>query len=313
MSQVFEMNKTLSVLIPAFNPDSGRLNLTLEALQKQSLPVDEWELIVIDNNSHPQVELDLSWHPDHRLVREPKQGLMHARLKGFELATGGIIVMVDDDNVLDEHYLSNTLAFFDANSALGAVGGKSIPVFENEPPAWMSEFFGSLALRDLGDECLLGAWEHLYPHFSPIGAGMGIRRDALASYLENASLDSSPILDRTGTQLTSGGDNDIILSILKSGWQVGYFPSLVLRHLIPQQRLQLAYLSRLNNHSSRSWVAVLEKHQINPWSKIPAWSVPFRKFKAWLKFRAWKNETNYVRWQGTCGMFDGLAEIKRNG
>jgi glycosyltransferase involved in cell wall biosynthesis len=307
------MNRSLSVLIPVYNPDPVRFRQTLEALQSQSLPVSDWELIVIDNNSVPEIELDLSWHPAHRLVRELKQGLMHARLKGFELASGNILVMVDDDNVLDEEYLSRTLGLFKSNSALGAVGGKSIPVFENLPPSWMSEFFGNLALRDLGDESLMAVWEHQYPHFAPIGAGMGIRKDALTSYLKSAVLDKTPILDRTGTQLTSGGDNDIVLAILKSGWQVGYSPSLVLRHLIPQQRLQRAYLSRLINHTSRSWVAVLEKHQINPWKKIPAWTVPFRKLKALLTFRAWKNETNYIRWRGACGMFDGLAEMKKNG
>ncbi|HEX3386780.1 MAG TPA: hypothetical protein VHS53_16380, partial [Mucilaginibacter sp.] len=59
---------------------------------------------------------------------------------------------------------------------------------------------------------------------------------------------------------------------------------------------------------NRSWIAVLEYHQINPWKKIPRWSVPLRKIKAWVAYSAWKSEVNYIRWRGACGMYDGLAD-----
>ena len=303
----------LSVIIPTYNPGLERLNITLSALKAQSLAASLWELILIDNNSSNgfSAHIDLSWHPNHKIVKEAKPGLTHARLKGFEQASGAIIVMVDDDNVLDKDYLKNTLSLFEKNNTLGAIGGKSVPLFETPPPQWLKEFYGSLALRDFGDEPIISSWKNEYPDSSPIGAGMGIRTTALGSYIDKITTSDSVISDRTGNELTSGGDNDIVVEILRSGWQVGYFPSLQLHHIIPEQRMQVNYLARLLNNSNKSWVLLLESHQILPWSKIPKWTVQLRKIKAWFVYRAWKNEINYIKWHSACGLFDGLAKTKR--
>jgi len=306
------MTDFISVIIPTFNPDPSRLSQTISGLRHQTLPYKQWELIIVDNNSTFPVNPELSWHPNNKTVRAKKQGLTHARLKGFEQASGEIIVMVDDDNILDKDYLKNTLSLFKSNSSLGAIGGKSIPAFEVEPPEWLKEFYGSLALRDMGEAELVTAWKNEYPGFAPIGAGMAIRRSVIASYINKIKTGNAIILDRKGTSLYSGGDNDIVLEILQSGWQVGYFPSLVLKHIIPEARMQVKYLARLLNNTNRSWVQVLKKHHINPWNEIPAWSIPFRKTKAWFTYSAWQNKVNYIKWKGACGLFDGLAAIKRN-
>jgi glycosyltransferase involved in cell wall biosynthesis len=295
--------------MPTYNPDKSRLQQTLTGLQNQTLALEKWELIVIDNNSLPVVEVDIKWHPDHHIVSEKKPGLTYARLKGFERAKGDIIVMVDDDNILDKDYLKNALSIFTANHKLGAIGGKSLPLFEEPAPAWLSEFYGNLALRDLGENIIVADWKNEYPLGAPIGAGMGIRKKALQSYIDKTSAGhNNTISDRTGTSLSSGGDNDIVIEILKSGWQVGYFPQLQLIHIIPVQRMQVSYLARLLNNSNKSWVQLLAGHNISPWAKIPVSSVPFRKLKSWVTYRAWQNKVNYIKWQGACGQYDGLAE-----
>jgi glycosyltransferase involved in cell wall biosynthesis len=299
----------LSVIIPTYNPDPERLERTLAAMKAQTLSKKDWELIIVDNNSSPSIEGLQDGHPLQKLVREPKPGLTYARLKGFDAASGELLVMVDDDNVLDREYLRHTAAIFRENPDLGAIGGKSLPLFESPPPEWLKPFYGSLALRDPGNEVRVCNWTGTYPAIAPIGAGMGIRRSALSAYLERIKNSGAVIADRTKGELGSGGDNDIVLEILKAGWQVGYFPSLELEHLIPASRMQAAYLGRLLNHTNRSWVRVLEQHRINPWKSVPGWTVPFRKAKAWYRYRAWKNEANYINWRGACGHFDGLASI----
>lgn len=301
------MTKLLSVIIPAYNPNASRLYQTLEGLQQQSLLVEHWELIIIDNNSSPAINIDLSWHPDSRIIKEPEPGLTHARLKGFESAAGNVIVMVDDDNILDKDYLKNTLSIFSLNSALGAVGGKSVPLFETPPPAWLGEFYGNLALRNLGEHEIIAAWQNEYPSCAPIGAGMAIRKQALQTYIDKINGSGHIITDRIGNNLSSGGDNDIVIELLKSGWQVGYFPALKLTHIIPSVRMQSAYLAKLIKHTNKSWVQLLDAHKINPWPKIPLWSVPFRKLKSWFAYRAWQNKVNYIKWQGACGLYDGLS------
>jgi len=300
----------LSVIIPTYNPDLRRMSQTLDGLKEQTLPQNLWELLIIDNNSSFDFgdKIDLSWHPRARIIREPKQGLTFARLKGFSEAKGDIVVLVDDDNILEKDYLKVTSDIFGSYPSVGAVGGKSIPLFEYEQPAWLKEFYGNLALRDFGDSIVIDSWNFTYPHTAPVGAGIGLRKTALKSYFSRMSAEKNPITDRQGKSLSSGGDNDIVLEILKSGWQIGYFPSLSLMHIIPYERVQPSYLARLINNTNRSWIAVLDYHQINPWKKIPRWSVPLRKIKAWFTYAAWKNKLNYIRWSGACGIYDGLAD-----
>ncbi|MET4083619.1 glycosyltransferase involved in cell wall biosynthesis [Pedobacter sp. UYP30] len=300
----------ISVVISTFNPKIKTLQKTISGLKNQTLKLENWELIIIDNNSTHPVEVDLSWHPNSKIVKEPKPGLTYGRLKGFSLAKGEIIVMVDDDNILNQDYLNNCLIIFNNNQKLGAIGGKSIPLFESKPPPWLKDFYTNLALRDLGENEIIETWKMEYPEISPIGAGMGIRRIALDKYLQKIATEVNITTDRIGSSLTSGGDNDIILEVLKDGWQVGYFPQLSLKHIIPQQRMTSSYISKLVNNTNKSWVLLLESHGINPWNKIPKWTLSLRKLKSFVAYQAWKNKTNYINWQGACGLFGGLASIK---
>lgn len=300
----------LSVIIPTHNPKKTTIDETIAGLKLQSLDYELWELLIIDNNSSNNFSqnLLLDWHPNHKIIVEKKQGLTFARLKGFESALAEIFVMVDDDNVLSPNYLEEVLKIFNSHSELGAIGGKSLPKFEIVPPAWMNEFYVNLALRDLGESILIDRWKGVYPDISPIGAGMGIRKKALKSYIHKIKKGQTIIKDRTGKSLVSGGDNDIILEIIKSGWEIGYFPKLSLTHLIPKNRLSKKYLSELNKSSNMSWINVLEAHQINPWTRIPKQTVFFRKVKAWFTYKVWLGTANYIKWKGACGVFEALGK-----
>lgn len=294
----------LSVILPTHNPHAGRLARALAALRLQSLPPDRWETVLVDNASSAAVTNGGNGPANLRIIREPILGLTSARRRGLQESTGEIIVMVDDDNALAPDYLERVLAHFAANPRIGALGGRSVPEFEVEPPAWVREFDDLLACRDLGSAPLISAPEtREYPTFAPIGAGMALRRAAVQRWLEDASSGNLP--DRRGTALTSSGDNDIIFTVLRSGWQVGYFPDLTLTHLIPASRLQPDYLARLNRGIQKSWQLVLRRHGASPWSVIAPWTVPLRQAKAWFACRAWSSPAAHIRWQGACGHFEG--------
>jgi len=217
---------------------------------------------------------------------------------------------VDDDNVLAPDYLQQVVRLFAEHPRVGALGGRSVPEFEREPVAWEREFLDLLSVRDLGDAPHLsqglrppGAAQNEYPvDAAPIGAGMALRRTAAQAWLEAGDTGLS---DRRGGELTSSGDNDIVLTVMEHGWEVGYFPELSLLHLIPAGRLEAAYLARLNRGIQKSWMQVLTKHDANPWPPIPRWTVPLRQGKAWLTHRAWSGTAAHIRWQGACGHFEG--------
>ncbi|HWA10691.1 MAG TPA: glycosyltransferase [Opitutaceae bacterium] len=308
----------LSVIIPTRNPHPGRLQRTLAGLAAQSLDPGAFEVILIDNGSTPPVtSAALAAHPATRIVREEQPGLTAARRAGFRESRGEVLVLVDDDNVLAPDYLAIVERGFAADPELGALGGRVTPDFEQPPEPWVMEFYGLLALRDHGALPLRAAWhrgakERSYPPFAPIGAGFAVRRALALDY--STALDSNAArraLDRTGTRLVSGGDNDLVMHVLEAGASVGYEPGLALTHLIPVQRLQRAYLGALNRAIARSWVSVLALHGIRPWPPVTPWTVRLRQARAWWRTRAWSGPAAWVRWQGRCGTFEGQADLAR--
>ncbi|MBK0378196.1 glycosyltransferase [Mucilaginibacter segetis] len=300
----------ITVIIPTYNPNINRIHQTIAALKDQTFPHHMWELIIVDNNSSTNftTDIDISWHPNRYIIKEDKQGLTYARLAGFKIAKGDIIIMVDDDNILEENYLVNVYEIFNSYPFLGAAGGKSLPIYESPAPVWLFQFESSLAIRNLGEEKIINKWENHFPYSSPIGAGMALRTVALERYISRIEIRGNNIItDRNATTLSSGGDNDIVIDILKSGWQVGYFPNLELKHIIPTERMKVPYLARLNHDTNKSWIILLQSHGINPWKKIPPQSVLPRKIKAWFTYKAWKNKGNYIKWKGACGMYEALS------
>jgi glycosyltransferase involved in cell wall biosynthesis len=270
---------------------------------------------VIDNASSPPLTgLDLTWHARARVVVEPQPGLTPARLRGLAEAAGTTVVFVDDDNVLAPGHLAAVARRFAENPRLGAAGGPVAPEFETAPPAWTREFHGLLALCDHGPEPLLarGAADATWPAFAPVGAGLCVRREAAELYTR--ALAQNPArrgLDRTGGSLASGGDNDLVFTVLQGGWDVGYFPELRVTHLIPPGRLEAGYLARLNEGIQRTWVRVLALHGRTAWGPVAPWTVPLRSARAWVRAAAWRSPASRVRWRGMVGHFLGRADLSR--
>jgi glycosyltransferase involved in cell wall biosynthesis len=307
----------LSVVIAAHNPSRERLRRTLAGLRAQTLGAGLWETVLVDNASRafpPESDYSELRPTNLRLVREGVLGLSAARLRGFAEAKGELIVLVDDDNVLAPDYLERALRLAAEHGHVGAFGGKSLPEFERPPADWQREFLPLLALRDPGREPIVsrglrpeGNARDQYPAAAaPIGAGMAIRRRAAAAW--SAEKGHAALPDRRGAELSSSGDNDIVLTIMRHGWEVAYFPELTLVHLIPAARLETSYLCRLNRGIQRSWMLALSRHDANPWPPIPGWSVPLRKLKAWFSHRAWAGPAARVRWHGACGHFEGRVQ-----
>ena len=176
----------------------------------------------------------------------------------------------------------------------------------------MLQFHGLLAPRDQppAHKYCRGGATAAWPDFAPVGAGLAVRRRLAVAYAEAVARDPRrAAFDRTGASLASGGDNDLVFTVLHAGGDVGYFPELKLTHLIPAQRLDPEYLARLNRGIMRTWVRVLHLHGQCPWPAIARPTVPLRQLRAWWRFRAWRSPAHRIRWQGACGQLEGQADI----
>jgi glycosyltransferase involved in cell wall biosynthesis len=307
---------TLSVVLPTHNPNPAILERVLDALRCQSLPIEVWQLLVVDNaSSSPLPSTAVSWHPHGCVVREDQLGLTYARLCGLEHSSGNLLVWVDDDNLLEPNYLLSALRTFENNPALGAAGGASIPEFQSPPPSWYVAGLAPLGCRDLGDQEIWMRWDpHLphYPRAAPIGAGLVIRKQVMKVWANAVAKDHDRLsLGRRGSALSSGEDNDINLTLLRAGWELAYLPQLRLTHVIPASRLKLAYQKRMARSSFRDFIRVLDLHGIRPWPAIPSWSVPLRALRSWFRYRAWSSPAQQVLWSGALGQYEGRALLPR--
>ena len=261
----------LSVIICSHNPRSEYLSRVLQALDRQSLSKDLWELILIDNASEKILsqEVDISWHPHSRHVLEDRLGLTPARLRGIEEAIAETLIFVDDDNVLDSDYLEVALQISKDCPFIGAWGGQSLPEFEREPPEWIRPYWELLALNEFDRD----SWSNLpFNNTHPAGAGMCVRK-VVADRYTNISRDHPKriSLDRKGKSLISCGDTDLAFTACDLGLGIGRFTKLKLTHLIPNQRLNEDYLLRLTEAASYSVIILRSLREDIPQPSITSW------------------------------------------
>lgn len=306
------------VIIPTRNPNRERLHEVLDALRKQDLPATAWELCLLDNGSTPALEPDLVDGFAHaQVVRETRPGLLWARLTGLRRTSAPVLVFIDDDTVPHPHFLSAAVEFMDAHPHVATAGGKILPRFLAAPPDWLEHAGWALALRDNGSEPL--TWSQAaggdLPHWTPIGAGLIVRRAALEpAYVTHVETHAALIERISWKGQGCGGveDKDLVLHCLRRGWATGYTPAAVLTHIIPPNRLELSYFEKLIPAVQTLWARTLFAHGFNTRAPIPWWMLPLRQLKAWFAFKAWQSPTNRLQWLAACGFLAGLAAIARD-
>jgi glycosyltransferase involved in cell wall biosynthesis len=245
----------LSVIICTHNPRASYFEKVLNALKAQTLPMEQWELLLVDNASTESLceTIDLGWHFNARHIRENQLGLTPARLRSIQEAQTETLVFVDDDNVLESDYLEIALRISKDWSILGAWGGQTIPEFEEQPPDWTKPYWGYLAVREFDRD----KWSNLLHQneTTPCGAGLCVRKVVAEKYAALVNNDPKrKNLGRRGKRLLSGEDIDLACTSCDMGLGMGLFTSLKLMHLMPTSRLSEEYLLRIVEGSTYSQV-----------------------------------------------------------
>ena len=240
------MKSSASVIICAHNPRLDYFDKVVSALKAQTLPLEQWELLLIDNASKQQLAsvINLSWHPHARHIREDQLGLTPARLRGIREATAETLIFVDDDNVLDDDYLERALYVGEKFPFIGVWGGQIRGEFEVPPPEWAKPYLPYLAIYEFAQD----KWSNLLHQYetTPSGAGLCVRKSIAEKYAELIQNDPRRLgLDRKGKLLTSCGDSDLAFTACDMNFGTGRFTALKLTHLIPANRLEETYLLRL--------------------------------------------------------------------
>jgi glycosyltransferase involved in cell wall biosynthesis len=244
----------ISVIICTHNPRFDFLTRALEALRRQSLARERWELLLVDNVSEKVLadHWDLSWHPSGHHVREETPGLTPARLRGIQESRGGLLVFVDDDNVLAPDFLEQALKLSAIHPHLGVLGAGALePEFEVPPPDELLTRLNMFAIRTVP----AAVWSNNPKDYScmPMGAGLCVTRRIAVEYQALLRrLNINQVVDRRGGKLFSGGDDLFSWASAWAGQGFGIFPELRVKHLMLAKRLNQAHFLHLSRDHSFS-------------------------------------------------------------
>lgn len=154
----------ISIVIPVYN-EEAQLGACLSAIARQT--VKPYEVIVVDNNSTDNTLAVAETFDFVTVLSEPKQGVIHARSRGFDAARGDIIARIDADSLLPEDWLANVRTVFN-DSEVDAVSG--VALYYNVAAAGLFNAIDLFFRRRL-------SWQ-LKDRMYLWGANMALRRDA---------------------------------------------------------------------------------------------------------------------------------------
>ncbi len=131
----------ISVTVCTFNR-ANLLGECLASLCSQTLNRSKFEILVVDNNSTDQtrrvVEGFTENHPNVRYLHEPKQGLSHARNRGWREAKGEYVGYFDDDSRAPDRWLELAHRII-VERGPHIFGGPYYPFYESPKPHWFKD------------------------------------------------------------------------------------------------------------------------------------------------------------------------------
>jgi GT2 family glycosyltransferase len=111
-------------VVVAMQGDQARLTALLTALRQQTVPHQSFELVLVDNNREPRLDVTRlrNLPMSCRVLYEPVPGLSRARNRGLRAAKGSYLLITDADSVPEPGWIGKHLAALTTTGALLAGG-----------------------------------------------------------------------------------------------------------------------------------------------------------------------------------------------
>jgi cellulose synthase/poly-beta-1,6-N-acetylglucosamine synthase-like glycosyltransferase len=124
----------ISVVIPAYNA-SEALTACLDALERQTVPREKYEIIVVNDGSGDAAVETIAHRRGVTFLSQPQRGAAAARNLGAKQAQGEILLFTDDDCIPESNWVETMIAPL-ANQEVAGVCG----VVHTRQPGLMPRF-----------------------------------------------------------------------------------------------------------------------------------------------------------------------------
>ena len=224
-----------SVIICAYTEDRwDDLCAAVGSVRNQSVPAHEL-IVVIDHNDSLLTRARAAFADAQVLANRHEQGLSGARNTGVEIATGDVVVFLDDDARADRDWLARLLPWFD-DPNVGGVGGLIEPAWdEGRPRAFPGEFNWVIGCS------YTGLPEQAGPVRTMLGANMSFRR---APVIDASGFVSG--IGRIGTNPLGCEETELCIRMSQRDPRMTFIfePAARVQHRVPRARTSWRYFVR---------------------------------------------------------------------
>lgn len=200
------------------------LRKSLPTWFEQTLPKEEYEIIVVDNRStddtRQYVESLLPEHKNLIYLYEPKPGATNARHAGAHKAIGEYLVFADNDGLFNPECLAEILKVYYANKECAAVACKIEIEWDGVEPDWIAPYKNLLGQLNYGEEIRFDNHNHFYLN----GGLMSVRKNVferLGGF--------NP--DLIGPYLIGDGDLGFVNKLHAEHALIGWAPNAQMKHM----------------------------------------------------------------------------------
>ena len=239
--------KKISAVICTYNRYDV-LHKAIASLEAQTLPKQEYEILVIDNSPDFEVSQKVkeSYGESENLfyLIEKTPGLSNARNVAAEAAQGELIAFMDDDAIATPDWLEKIIEAAEMFESADVIGGKIDPIWEAQRPSWLGdELLGNVSVVNWGGTCRIAKENEWFA-----GANITFRKETL---LKHGGFQTNLGRKGSGTVLLSNEESALIEKIKSDDGVIVYQPEARVDHLVEKKRLQQTWFRK-----RASWQAV---------------------------------------------------------